>query len=247
MDSEDTQRALSNQDAEITCHVLAALAHSVNTLVKRLNQSTGLEGTSSGDDATTSGNSYACDPDQYNGDLHKCPSSCSAGYFHSTYSPLAVWLLHHWAVAWAGSGLCLGGLCFFTLSGFLTFSCSVSLRLVLQETFLDKKLAKQAPQTQPRRPYACSSHPPHRLALSFGCRQSLRVDSVLGSSWLVTHNPQIDWTSGTITTCSVTCHACNLLPPMLLDPTSHFLSVDLSWVVDLSGVDLSRVPPVYKD
>lgn len=47
----------------------------------------------------------------------------------------------------------------------------------------------------------------HREQIQLFLIPSSASPAVLGSPWLTTHNPQIDWTSGTITAWSVACHS----------------------------------------
>ena len=79
----------------------------------------------------------------------------------------------------------------------------------------------------------------HREQIQLFLIPSSAAPVVLGSPWLATHNPQIDWTTGTITAWSVACHSRCLrsaLPPSSLDLTSPSVAVDLA-----------TVPEVYHD
>lgn len=80
MDPADIQRALSGQGIAIGSHEqslkytheqVASLAHSVNTLVQRLDSAIG-SGAIGGSQTNAGPELYACDPEPYDGDLNKC-------------------------------------------------------------------------------------------------------------------------------------------------------------------------------
>lgn len=79
----------------------------------------------------------------------------------------------------------------------------------------------------------------HRKQIKLFTIPSAASPAVLGSPWLVIHNPQIDWSSGTLTTWSVACHARCLRSALLPSPQN---STSPSPAVDLSGI-----PPFYHD
>lgn len=79
----------------------------------------------------------------------------------------------------------------------------------------------------------------HRERIQMSLIPSSVSPAILGSHWLVTHNPQIDWASGTITVWSVACHSRCL--HSTLPPTPQ------SSAPAHPAADLTEVPQVYHD
>uniref|UniRef100_A0A3B3HXC3 ribonuclease H n=1 Tax=Oryzias latipes TaxID=8090 RepID=A0A3B3HXC3_ORYLA len=79
----------------------------------------------------------------------------------------------------------------------------------------------------------------HRESIQLLITQSPQNPIVLGFSWLKLHNPQFNWSQGTITNWSSYCLANCLLSAV---PT-----VSVSRSEDSSNVDLSKIPPCYHD
>lgn len=79
----------------------------------------------------------------------------------------------------------------------------------------------------------------HRELIQFFLIPSSSLPAILGFPWLACHNPQTDWTSGSVTGWSTACHAHCLrstLPPA--SPSSN---------IPPATADLTAVPEVYHD
>lgn len=79
----------------------------------------------------------------------------------------------------------------------------------------------------------------HHEQIQFFLIPSSACPVILGSPWLATHNPQLDWSAGTVTAWSVACHSRCLRsaqPP-----------VPLTSCASPPPADLSGVPEAYHD
>lgn len=133
------------------------------------------------------------------------------------------------------------------------------------DSFIDESLAKHAglplvSLAEPREVLALDGRPLARIThrtdtltflLSGNHREQIQLYlipsssalAILGSPWLACHNPQIDWSTGSLTEGSVACHARCLhstLPPALPSPPSAQPLVNLSAVPE-GYHDLKRV------